>query len=135
MIIKQGWFSDIEILKIHQQINRETSQLDSNTVTKTLNTEKQKLSNWIETPSNRNRNTVHPNPTEEKLKQELKGNAEILKIFYIRKKDRIIIFQEPRLENSQVRNWKNKRLINTYLNEQHYGIRRTNLCKSKISLW
>ena len=40
MIIKKGWSSDLEILEIHQQINRKTCQRDLNTVTETLNTEK-----------------------------------------------------------------------------------------------
>ena len=30
---------------------------------------------------------------------------------------------------------KNKRIINTYLNEKHNRIKRINLCGSKISLW
>ena len=30
---------------------------------------------------------------------------------------------------------KNKRTISTYLNEQHHGIKRTNLCRSEITLW
>ena len=29
---------------------------------------------------------------------------------------------------------KNKRNINTYLNEKHHGIKRTNLCRKEISL-
>ena len=39
MIIKQGWFSGLKILKIHQQINRKTCQLEPNTITQALNTE------------------------------------------------------------------------------------------------
>ena len=43
MIIKEGWFSDLEILEIHQQINRESSQQDPNTIIDILkNTEKNK---------------------------------------------------------------------------------------------
>ena len=38
------------------------------------------------------------------------------------------------LENSQGWNWKNKQLINSYLSEQHHGIKWTNLCESEISL-
>ena len=43
MIIKQGWFSDLEILEIHQQINGETCQQYPNTIIETLNTEEQEL--------------------------------------------------------------------------------------------
>ena len=52
------------------------------------------------------------------------------------KEDEITIAKKPRLENSQGRNWKKKkeRIINIYLNEQH-GIKRTNICRNKISLW
>ena len=31
-IIKKGWFSDFEILEIHQQINRESRQQEPNTI-------------------------------------------------------------------------------------------------------
>ena len=39
-ITKNGWFSDLEILEIHQQIYRQTHQQTPNTVTETLNTRK-----------------------------------------------------------------------------------------------
>ena len=38
IIIKKGCFSDFKILKIHQQINKKTSQLDPIRVTTSLNT-------------------------------------------------------------------------------------------------
>ena len=57
-IIKKGWFSDLEILEIHQQMNRKSCQQDTNTIIETLNIEKQEPSNQIKTPSNRNRNTT-----------------------------------------------------------------------------
>ena len=41
MIIKKVWFSDLEILEIHQQINRDPSQQGPTGVIETLNTEKQ----------------------------------------------------------------------------------------------
>ena len=41
MIIKQGRFSNLEILEIYLQINKETRQQDSNKVTEALNREKQ----------------------------------------------------------------------------------------------
>ena len=60
-IIKKGWFSDLEIFEIHQKINRESKQQDSNTITDTPNTEKQEHSNRNEPRSNNNQNTTHPN--------------------------------------------------------------------------
>ena len=50
-MIKKGWFSDIEIQQIHQKRNTEPKQ-DTNTITVTLNTEKQEHSKLIkiETP-------------------------------------------------------------------------------------
>ena len=57
-MIKKGWFSDFEILEIHQQINRESSPQDFNRIIKTLNTEKQKPSNRPETQSNCDRNEL-----------------------------------------------------------------------------
>ena len=39
-ITKNCWFSDLEILEIHQQIYRQTYQLTPNTETETLNTGK-----------------------------------------------------------------------------------------------
>ena len=113
----------------------ETCQLYPNTVTKTLNTEKPKPSNWIKTPSNSNRNITHLNTTEETLTQEEKKECRGFEENDVWKKYHIITSQEPRLENSQNRNWKNKRIVNTYLNEQRHGIKQTNLCRSKINLW
>ena len=43
--------------------------------------------------------------------------------------------REPRLEISQSRNWKDKRLINKYPNEQHPGPIQSNLCRCETSLW
>ena len=45
MIIKKGWFSNLEILIMHQQINMEARQQDPNTIIDTSNTEKQEHSN------------------------------------------------------------------------------------------
>ena len=36
--------------------------------------------------------------------------------------------------NSRGINRKNKQIINTYLKEQHHGIKQTNQCKSEINL-
>ena len=44
-IKKNGWFSNLEILEIHQQIYRQTHQQTLNTVTETLNTGKPETPN------------------------------------------------------------------------------------------
>ena len=77
-----------------------------------LNTEKQETSNWTEMQSNTNWNNTHPNHTEQRLTQEEKINVQILK----RKEDYITISKKPRLEKSQGRNWKNKLLTCTSMN-------------------
>ena len=43
-VTKNGWFSDLEILEIHQQIYKQTRQQTPNTVTETLNTGKPETS-------------------------------------------------------------------------------------------
>ena len=57
-----------------------------------------------------------------------------MKRIMFEEENNITFSQEQKLENSQDRNWKNKRLINKYLNE-HHGFKRPSLCRSKISLW
>ena len=44
-IAKNGWFSDLEILEIHQQIYRQTHQRTPTAVTETINTGKPETSN------------------------------------------------------------------------------------------
>ena len=48
-IIKKIWFSDLEILEIHQKVNRESKQRNTNTKLDTPNTKKQEQSNRNET--------------------------------------------------------------------------------------
>ena len=45
IITKKCWFSDLEILEIHQRINRPTHQQTPNTVNETLNTGKPETPN------------------------------------------------------------------------------------------
>ena len=52
-ILNKGWFSDLEILKIHLKINNEH---DSNTISDTPSFDKQKQSNRNELPTSENRN-------------------------------------------------------------------------------
>ena len=67
MIIKKGWFCNLEKLEMRQQIKSEACQLDSNTITETPNREKLEHSNRTKRLSNSNRNTTHPNTTEQTL--------------------------------------------------------------------
>ena len=46
MILKKGWFSDLEVLEIYQK-NEEEYQQDSTTLIEMLNTEKQETSDQI----------------------------------------------------------------------------------------
>ena len=55
---------------------------------------------------------THPNIVEQTLTQEEKKmNVKVIKwiVSEKKKKDQITITQEPRLENSQGRNWKKKK--------------------------
>ena len=61
-ITKNGWFSDLETLEIHQQIYRHTHQQTPNTVTETINTGKPEIPNqtlwqWPIYRKHTNRNT------------------------------------------------------------------------------
>ena len=61
-MIKTGWFSDLEILEIHQKINNEP---DSNAISDIPSINKQKQSNRDEPPTSENRNATQPNNTEQ----------------------------------------------------------------------
>ena len=80
-IIKEGWFSDLEILEIYQKINNEQ---DSNTVSDTSRINKEKQPNRNEPPTSENGNATQPNNAQpnnpqQKLTQEQKVNLESLK--------------------------------------------------------
>ena len=70
------YFSDLEILEIHQKIN---NQQGSNTAPDKLNISKQKQPNQNEPPTSENRKTTQPNKTEQTLSQEHKINLENVK--------------------------------------------------------
>ena len=57
-LIKKGWFSDLEILEIHQKISNEQN---NNTVPDTSTINKQKQLNGKEPPTSENGNTTQPN--------------------------------------------------------------------------
>ena len=59
-LIKVGFF-DFEILETHQQINRESSQEDCNTIIDVVNSEVQEHSIQNGLQINKNRSTPHPN--------------------------------------------------------------------------
>ena len=74
MIIKKGWFSDLDILEIHQIINNEQ---DNNTLLDTLRIIKQKQpnKNKLQTSENGNasrHNNAQPNNQKETPAQEQK---------------------------------------------------------------
>ena len=80
MIIKKGWFSDLELLEIHQK----TLKQNYNTVPDTSSGVKQKQSNEKEQQTSANENTTLPEDTlpshqEETLSQEQKTNLENVK--------------------------------------------------------
>ena len=75
-IIRKCWFSDLEILEIHQKINNEQN---SNLVPNTSRINKQKQPNRNELPISENENATQPNNLEQTLTQEQKINLEILK--------------------------------------------------------
>ena len=78
-IIKKGWFSDLEILDVHQKTNTQ----DNDTLPDTLRV-KQNQPNRNELPSSRNENATLPNNTQpsnpkETLSQEQKIDLENVK--------------------------------------------------------
>ena len=78
-VIKKSWVSDLEILEIHERINRKSRQHYPNTIINIPNTEKQEPSNKNELQSNNDQNTTHSNHTEQTLIQEEEMNIEKLK--------------------------------------------------------
>ena len=79
-ITKKDWFSDLQLLEIHQK----TLKQNYNTVPDTPSGDKQKQSNEKEPQTPANENTTFPNDTlsnnqEETLSQEQKVNLENVK--------------------------------------------------------
>ena len=97
-IIKKGWFSDLEILEIHQKTHKQ----NHNTVSDTSSGVKQKQSNEKELPTLENENTTLPNDAlpsnhEETLSQEQKINLENVKRIMSCEKT---IIKKHRMENT-----------------------------------
>ena len=100
-MIKKGWFSDLKIPEIHQNINNEQV---SNPVPDTPKNNKHKQPNRNEPPTSRNGNATQPNNAqpnnpERTLTQEKKGNLEF-NGNYERGKDYSTINKKHRMENS-----------------------------------
>ena len=93
---------------MHQQINRETCQLDPNTRTEPVNTEKQEQIIQTQPLCNSNQNITYPN-TEQTLTQEEKINVVTIKRMMSGWKTTL-----PSLRNQdwkKSKNEKNKRII------------------------
>ena len=81
-IIKKGWFSDLEILEIHQKINDQQSSNNTLPGTSNINKQTQPIRNEPPTSENGNSNqlnTAQQNNLEQTLTQEQKLNLENLK--------------------------------------------------------
>ena len=93
-ITNNGWFSDLEILEIYQQIYRQTYQQTLYTVSETLNIEKPETPNH--TINDNDRYTANTKP--QTLTQEEKINVEIMKKIIPEKKTTL-----PSLRNQDER--------------------------------
>ena len=71
--IKKGWFSDLEILEIHQKINDQQSS--DNTLPGTSNINKQKEPIRKEPPTSENKNSTQPNTAQPKKQTNRKTNC------------------------------------------------------------
>ena len=97
MILKEGSFSDLKILEIYQQINRDDYQQESPTQTETLNIDKTQIKlkqKIINTPHQYNK----------KITQDDKINVELMKKITTEKKTTL-----PSLRNEWKKSKKMKR--------------------------
>ena len=81
-VLKKGWFSDLEIIEIHQEINDQRSSKDTLPGTSNINKQKQPMRKEQTTSENENStqpNTAQPNKPEQTLSKEQKLNLENLK--------------------------------------------------------
>ena len=62
-------------------------------------------------------------------------NIEIIKKDMSEKKTRLPQLKNPNWKTVRAENEQNKRIINSYLNNEYQKIKRTNLCWSEISQW
>ena len=78
--------------------------------------------------------TPHIQTSQNKTNARIKKEYRDYKEKYVWKKDHITKSIKPRLKIVKAETEKNKGIINKYHNEKHRGIKRTNLCRSKMSL-
>ena len=93
-ITKIGWFSDLEILEIYQQIYRKTCQQTSNTVAETLNTVK---------PENSNQTLLDNDPSTTDTQTQILTKEEIVNIDTIR---RIMAEKKTTLASLKNQDWR-----------------------------
>ena len=113
--MKKGWFSDLEIIEIHQKINDQQSS--NNTLPGTSNINKQKQPIRKESPTSENENstqpnTPQPNKPEQTLSQE-QVKSRKFKENYKQWKDHFTIIKKHWMENSAEKNKVNQKL--TYI--------------------
>ena len=113
IITKNGWFSDLEILDIHQQIYWQTYQQTPNIETKSLTTEES------ETPNQTLNDQYTANTKSQTLTQKEKNECRSHEKNHVWKENPIAFSQEPRLKDSQIRNWESKHLFDKYPNKHH----------------
>ena len=134
-IIKKGWFSDFEILEIHQKMNNEQ---DSNTAPDTSSINNENQPNRNQSPILENGNTTPPNNAQpnnpkQPLTQEQKVNIENLK--------RIMGSEKTTLPSLRNKEWKTvKKEMNKinqllpYISTNHNRFKWTNLWWGEIGL-
>ena len=101
-IIKKGWFSDPEILELHQKINNEQ---DNNTVADASKINKQKHPNRNEPPTSESGNATQPNKTQpnnpkQTLSQKTIGKYRKLKKIMNSENTTFTIIEKHRMVNS-----------------------------------
>ena len=93
MIIRKGWFSNLEILEIYRQTNSE----DSLTRSETLNTETKKKQNKLPNPitiqNSDERKVANPSITKQMFTQEDKINVELIKKIMIEHKTTLLFLR------------------------------------------
>ena len=101
-IIKKGWFSDLEILAIHQKIDNER---DINTISDTPSIDKQEQSNRNELPTSENK---HHTTKQHRANTNTRTKNKFIKFKdnYEWRKDYLTISKKHRMENSQDGNGK-----------------------------
>ena len=103
-IIKKGWFSDLEILEIHQK-----TQKQGNIIPVTSSDANQKQHTRNELPILENKNATLPSDPEEILSQEQKTNVENVK--------RIMNSEKTKLPSLRNIEWKTLKTENNKINQ------------------